>query len=105
MATDGPKIIDGDIAFDTYWGIINLYDNDADIETIKSEIPFFRHKYGVDDDFHHEVFVTSYALAFWEIGAMNDEILSEVRLLLRKVLVCKTGLKMTRKLLKRDKKN
>lgn len=84
MATDGPKIIDSDIAFDTYWGIIDLYDNDADIETIKSEIPFVRHKYGIDDDFHHEVFVTSYALAFWEIGAMNDEILNEVRSVIEK---------------------
>jgi hypothetical protein len=84
MATDGPKIIDGDIAFDTYWGIIDLYDNDADIETIKNEIPFVRYEYGVDNDFHHEVYVTSYALAFWEIGAMNDEILNEVHSVIEK---------------------
>jgi hypothetical protein len=78
MATDGPKIIDGDIAHDTYWGIMDLYDSNADIDTIQKEIPFVRHVYGIDDDFHHEVFVTSYALAFWEIGAMNNEILNEV---------------------------
>jgi len=79
MATDGPEIIDGDIAFDVYWDIMDLYDSDVDIETIKTEIPFVRHNYGIDDHFHHEVFVTSYALAFWEIGSMNDEILNEVR--------------------------
>ena len=79
MATDGPKIIDGDIAHDTYWGIMDLYDSNIDIETIQKEIPFVRHVYGIDDDFHHEVFVTSYALAFWEIGAINKDILEEVR--------------------------
>lgn len=79
MATDGPKIIDGDIAHDTYWAIMDLYDSEADFATIQQEIPFVRHYYGIDDDFHHEVFVTSYALAFWEIGAMNDEIRKEVR--------------------------
>jgi hypothetical protein len=84
MATDGPKIIDGDLAHDTYWGIMDLYDSNADIEIIQKEIPFVRHVYGIDDDFHHEVFVTSYALAFWEIGAMNDEILNEVRAVIDK---------------------
>jgi hypothetical protein len=79
MATDGPKIIDGDIAHNTYWAIMDLYDSEADPTTIQQEIPFVRHHYRIDDDFHHEVFVTSYALAFWEIGAMNDEILQEVR--------------------------
>ncbi|MCO6491979.1 MAG: hypothetical protein J5I98_26415 [Phaeodactylibacter sp.] len=28
MATDGPKIIDGDLAHDTYWGIMDKYDVD-----------------------------------------------------------------------------
>lgn len=84
MATDGPKIIDGDIAHDTYWSIMDLYDSEADFATIQQEIPFVRHYYGIDDDFHHEVFVTSYALAFWEIGAMNDEIMQEVRSVIEK---------------------
>jgi hypothetical protein len=79
MATDGPKIIDSDIAHDTYWGIMDLYDSGADFATIQKEIPFIRQVYGIDDEFHHEVFVTSYALVFWEIGAMNEDILNEVR--------------------------
>jgi hypothetical protein len=84
MATDGPRIIDGDIAHDTYWGIMDLYDSNVDIKAIQKEIPFVKHFYGIDDDFHHEVFVTSYALAFWEIGAMIDEILVEVRAVIDK---------------------
>jgi hypothetical protein len=84
MSTDGPKIIDGDIAHDTYWGIMDLYDSNANIDTIRKEVPFVKYEYGIDDDFHHEVFVTSYALAFWEIGAINNEILNEVRVVIDK---------------------
>ena len=70
MATDGIKIIDGDLAHDTYWGIMDLYDSNVDIATIKTEIPFARSRYGIEEDFYHEIFVTSYALAFWEIGGL-----------------------------------
>lgn len=40
MATDGVKIIDGDAAHDTYWGIIDLFDSGANIETIRKKYPF-----------------------------------------------------------------
>ena len=40
MATDGVKIIDGDLAHDTYEYIMELYDNGASAEIIKKEIPF-----------------------------------------------------------------
>jgi hypothetical protein len=78
MATDGIKIIDGDLARDTYAQIMDLYDSGASIETIRKEIPFVKDDYGTDTDFYHEIFVTSYALAFWEIGEMTEEILDEV---------------------------
>lgn len=39
MATDGVKIIDGDLARDTYDQIMDLYDSDADIEIIRKEVP------------------------------------------------------------------
>lgn len=78
MATDGIKIIDGDLARDTYEQIMDLYDSDASIETIRKEIPFIKDDYGTDTDFYHEIFVTSYALALWEIGEMTEEILEEV---------------------------
>jgi len=79
MATDGVKIIDGDLAHDTYWGIMDLYDSNVDIASIKQEFPFIRTEYGKEEDFYHEIFVTSYALAFWEIGELTVEILQEVQ--------------------------
>lgn len=79
MATDGVKIIDGDLAHDTYWGIMDLYDSNVDIATIKNEIPFVKSEYGMEEDFYHEIFVTAYALAFWGIGELTDDILQEVQ--------------------------
>ena len=76
MATDGVKIIDGDLAHDTYEYIMELYDNGASAEIIKKEIPFIKEDYGDETDFYHEIFVTAYALAFWEIGELTDEKIS-----------------------------
>lgn len=80
MATDGVKIIDGDLAHDTYWGIMDLYDSNVEIANIKKEFPLIR----TEEDFYHEIFVTSYALAFWEIGELTDEILQEVQSVISK---------------------
>jgi hypothetical protein len=90
MATDGIKIIDGDLARDTYEQIMDLYDSDASIETIIKEIPFVKDHYGTDSEFYHEIFVTSYALAFWEIGELTENILEEVK----RVIDVKAGLKV-----------
>lgn len=90
MATDGVKIIDGDLARDTYDQIMDLYDSDAKIETIKREIPFVKDNYGPDTDFYHEIFVAAYALAFWEIGELTDNILNEVK----RVIDLKAGVKI-----------
>ena len=89
MATDGVKIIDGDLAHDTYEYIMELYDNGASAEIIKKEIPFIKEDYGDETDFYHEIFVTAYALAFWEIGELTDEILNEVK----RVIELKAGVK------------
>lgn len=90
MATDGVKIIDGDLATDTYDQIMDLYDSDASIEVIKKEIPFIKGNYGPNADFYHEIFVTTYAFAFWEIGELTDEILNEVK----RVIELNAGLKV-----------
>ncbi len=82
MATDGVKIIDGDTAHDTYWSIMNLYDNGATIETIKKKIPFPQPNYY--DDFDYEIYTTAYALAFWEIGYLSDDIIEEVKKVIQK---------------------
>lgn len=84
MATDGVKIINGDLAHDTYWGIMDLYDNNAAIKTIKEQFPLIKDAYLDKEDFYHEIFVTAYALAFWEIGQMSDEILNEVKSVIEK---------------------
>lgn len=81
MATDGVKIIDSDLAHDTYWGIMDLYDSGTDVEAIKMEYPLERSYY---DEFNEEIYVTAYALAFWEIGALTDEIIEHVRLVIAK---------------------
>ncbi|MFB6454914.1 hypothetical protein ACE38W_06550 [Chitinophaga sp. Hz27] len=83
MATDGVKIIDGDLARDTYERIMELYDGGASIDIIQQEIPFVKEDYGMHNDFYHEIFVTVYALAFWEIGGLTDELLAEVNAVIR----------------------
>lgn len=90
MATDGVKIIDGDLARDTYEQIMDLYDSEATIEIIKNEAPFVKRNYGADTDFYHEIFVTAYALAFWEIGELTEEILEEVK----RVIELKAGVEI-----------
>lgn len=77
MSTDGVKIIDGDTAYDTYYGIMDLYDSGASIETIREKIPFHQPDYY--DDFDYEVYTTAYALAIWEIGYITDDVLQEVK--------------------------
>lgn len=82
MATDGVKIVDGDTAHDTYWGIMDLYDSGAEIETINNEFPLIETDYF--DDFDNEIYVTSCALALWEIGQMTDERLSYIKVIIEK---------------------
>jgi hypothetical protein len=76
MATDGPKVIDGDIAHDTYWDIMDLYDNEVDIERVVKEFPVEVEDY---NEFEYEIYVTVLALAFWEIGALSEGLLQTVR--------------------------
>lgn len=82
MATDGVKIIDSDTAHDTYWGIMDLYDSGATVETIQEKIPFPQPDYY--DDFDYEIYTTAYALAFWEIGLITEEIIEEVKSVIEK---------------------
>lgn len=71
MAIDGTKIIDGDTAHDTYWGIMDLYDSGAELQMILNEYPLEQRKYF--DDFENEIYVTSCGLAYWELGIMTSE--------------------------------
>jgi hypothetical protein len=71
MATDGTKIIDGDTAHDTYWGIMDLYDSEAELKMILKEFPLEQSDFF--DSFDNEIYVTSCGLAYWEIGLMTTE--------------------------------
>ena len=75
MATDGVKIIDGDLAHDVYHTFMDLYDAGESIETIKSTVEKLR----VDnDDVDDEIFIAAYALALWEIGQLDEVTISQV---------------------------
>ncbi|QTE35557.1 hypothetical protein J3L18_20710 [Mucilaginibacter gossypii] len=62
MATDGVKIIDGDLAHDTYWGIMDLYDSKVDFELIKDKFPVMELSHF--DDYDNEIYITACALAY-----------------------------------------
>ena len=82
MATDGVKIIDSDTAHDTYWGIMDLYDSGADFSDINKEFPLIKDDHF--DDFDNEIYVTSCALAMWEIGQMTENKLAYVKSIIDK---------------------
>jgi len=82
MATDGVKIIDGDTAHDTYWGIMDLYDSGADFDIINKEFPLIQAEYF--EEFDNEIYVTSCALALWEMGQMTDDKLTFIKSIIDK---------------------
>lgn len=82
MATDGTKIIDGDTAHDTYWGIMDLYDSGAGLEMILSEFPLIHREFY--DELDDEIYVTSCGLAYWEIGLMTPERLKYIEKVISK---------------------
>ncbi|MBS1635179.1 MAG: hypothetical protein JST26_04595 [Bacteroidetes bacterium] len=82
MATDGVKIIDGDTAHDVYWGIMDLYDSGADLETIFKKYPLSITESG--DDFDDEIYITACGLAYWEIGQMTADKLTYIKSIIDK---------------------
>lgn len=69
MATDGIKIIDGDLAHDTYEYIMELYDNGASAEIIKKEIPFIKKIMEMK-----RIFITKFLLQLtpWHFGKSEN---------------------------------
>ena len=53
MATNGVKIIDSDLAWDTYNSIMDLYDSDAEIHIIRKEVPFVKTDFVIYTDFYY----------------------------------------------------
>lgn len=76
MATDGVKIIDSDYAHDVYHIFMDLYDAKKPLVEIREEVEQLRIG---NDAFDDEIFITTYALALWEIGELTPAILQEVK--------------------------
>ncbi|MBD2716005.1 hypothetical protein IC231_13245 [Hymenobacter sp. BT646] len=76
MATDGVKIIDGDYAHDLYNQFMDLYDAGASLAEIETQCGSQRND---ADPFEEEIFVTTYALALWQIGELPADLLEETR--------------------------
>ena len=95
MSTSGTKIIDGDTASDTYLGIMDLYDSDADLELILNELPLVQKEYF--DEFDNEIYVTSCGLAYWEIGLLTPKRLEFIKKVILKDACVKEWTKYSEK--------
>ncbi len=78
MATDGVKIIEGDLAYDLYAHFTEMYNLGAGIEQLQEQFAHDKKECSFDK-FDYEICVTVYALAFWEIGALTQDMLNEVK--------------------------
>ncbi|MBD2721394.1 hypothetical protein [Hymenobacter armeniacus] len=75
MATDGVKIIDGDLAHDVYSTFMEMYDAGASIQEIKAAV---EQPFDAEDGFDYEIYITVYALALWQTGQLTQDIIAEV---------------------------
>lgn len=78
MATDGVKIIEGDLAYDIYAQFTEMYNLGAGIEQLQEQFNQDKNSCSFDK-FDYEICITVYALAFWEIGALTQDMLNEVK--------------------------
>lgn len=82
MAVFGAYIIDSDLSIGTYNGILNLYHNGADNQSIESVYPL--KEWEEHDAFDNELYVTACALGYWEIGLLNEQRLNFIRSIIDK---------------------
>ena len=75
MATDGVKIIDGDLAADTYGTFMEMYDAGASIQEIQATV---EQPLDEEDGFDYEIYITVYALALWQTGKLTPDVIAEV---------------------------
>lgn len=78
MAIDGVKIIDSDSAYDIYNEIMDMYHYGETIDAIKAKISGWEKEF-CSNDIEKEIYFTTYALAMWEIGALEESLLNKVR--------------------------
>ena len=75
MATDGVKIIDGDLAADIYGTFMEMYDAGSSIAEIKAAV---EEQYDEGDGFDYEIYITVFALAQWQTGQLSSDVIPEV---------------------------
>ena len=75
MATDGVKIIDGDLASDIHGTFMEMYDAGATISKIKAAV---EEPLDEEEGFDYEIYITVYALALWQTGNLTPDIIAEV---------------------------
>lgn len=83
MATDGVKIIDGDLAYDVYGMFMVDYDQGADVAELVEKYQRDKGQYSFDDECY-EIYITVCALAFWEIGELTPDILADTEAVIAK---------------------
>lgn len=83
MAIDGVKIIDSDSAYDIYNSIMEMYHYGKSIENIKAKIDQQQVDYSIND-LELEIYITTYALAMWEIGEITEEQILKINELVNK---------------------
>ncbi len=83
MAIDGVGIIDSDCAHDVYNPIMEMYHLGQSIESIRNNMDAFKPNF-IYSQLEHEIFITTYALAMWEIGGLTNEQLEKVKCIVSK---------------------
>jgi len=73
MATDGPGIIDSDLAHDVYNEILDLYDAGLEVADIQARLPA-NFEFETMDEMDAEVYLAASAKAFWEIGHLDKQL-------------------------------
>lgn len=82
MSVSGVKIIDSDIAHDTYHGIMELYDMNYQLGDIEEAFPIMT--LPDLDPLENEIYVTAAALAYWELGFLTQDNLALVKQIISK---------------------
>lgn len=72
MSIDGPGIIESDLGHDVYNSVIDMYDAGVTLDDIRTRISAFEET--LQDDLDTEIYLAALAKAFWEIGALDDEL-------------------------------
>ena len=72
MSIDGPGIVESDLGNDVYNKVLDLYDAGVPVGDIRVRVSEFED--ALLDDLDVEIYLAASAKAFWEIGALDDQL-------------------------------